>query len=321
MNSLGADTYGISLEPEQNPSLFEIANVFNLCKSFFCDVRDYEKIKKLIKEIKPDIIFHLAAQPLVKVGYEFPINTLSTNIMGSVNIFNISREIDNLKSLIVITTDKVYKNKNWNYPYRENDLLGGADPYSSSKAAVELILTSFRESYFKDRNIKLLSVRAGNVIGGGDWSKYRLIPDAIRAWESNRSLEIRRPDFIRPWQHVVEPIYGYLLLAQQSFKRKDLENAYNFGPNSSELITVRQLIEIGSEYYDNAKFIFSDRSLFKETGILLLDNSLAKRDIGYSPRWDVFKSVEKTIKWYKNFYSGAQAYELCLNDIKAFEKE
>ena len=321
LNSMGANTHGISLKPEQNPSLFKTANVVNICNSFFCDIRDYEKFKKIIKEIKPDIIFHLAAQPLVKVGYESPINTFSTNIMGSVNILNISRDIDNLKSFILITTDKVYKNNEWTYPYRENDSLGGSDPYSSSKASVELILNSFRESFFKDKNIKLFSVRAGNVIGGGDWSKHRIIPDAIRAWESNNCLEIRRPYFIRPWQHVLEPIFGYLLLAQKSFKREGLENAYNFGPNSSELISVKQLIELSSKYYENAKFVFNDKNLFQETGTLLLDNSLAKRDIEYLPRWDVFKSVEKTIKWYRKFYSGAQAYELCLSDIKAFENK
>ena len=197
---------------------------------------------KNIKIINPDVILHLFAQPLVKESYEDPLKTYSTNIMGSINVLNISREIKNLKSIIVITTDKVYKNREWSYAYRENDELGGFDPYSSSKAALEMIINSYRESYFKKQGVRIYSARAGNVIGGGDWSKYRLIPDIVRAWESNELLEIRRPYFIRPWQHVLESLYGYLLLTQISFEKDDLNNAYNFGPDTSESLSVKGLL-------------------------------------------------------------------------------
>ena len=319
LKTLGANIYGISLEPDQELSLFNSAKISRFCDSILCDIRDYEKLKKNIEKINPYIIFHLAAQPLVKESYLKPLETFSTNIMGSVNILNISRELKNLKSLVTITTDKVYKNKEWDFPYREIDELGGVDPYSASKASVELVINSYRESFYKAKNIKLLSARAGNVIGGGDWSKFRLIPDAIRAWESNNCLEVRRPDYIRPWQHVLEPIYGYLLLAQSSSRNNNLNESYNFGPSTSELITVKEVINFSSKFYKNSKFKFNETNSFYESGKLLLENSLANRDLGYYPRWNVYEGIERTINWYKNFYEGKNAYELCLRDIKEFQ--
>ncbi len=318
LNALGADVHGISLKPTLYPSLFESACIFKLCNSIFCDIRNYDELRKNIKIINPDVILHLAAQPLVKESYEDPLKTYSTNIMGSINILNISREIKNLKSIIVITTDKVYKNREWSYAYRENDELGGFDPYSSSKAALEIIINSYRESYFKKQGVSIYSARAGNVIGGGDWSKYRLIPDLVRAWESNELLEIRRPYFIRPWQHVLESLYGYLLLTQISFEKDDLNNAYNFGPDTSESLSVKEVIELTSKFFKNTNYRFNEADSFHETGKLILDNSLVKNELGYLPRWNINKSIEKTINWYKNFYQGMDAYELCLSDIKDF---
>ena len=240
--------------------------------------------------------------------------------MGTANLLNICREIKNLKNIIVITTDKVYKNKDWDYPYRETDQLGGSDPYSSSKAATEIILTSFRESYLQEKNISLISARAGNVIGGGDWSEDRLIPDAVKAWESNQCLEIRRPNYIRPWQHVLEPLYGYLLIAQNSFNKNNLKNSYNFGPNTSELISVREIINLASQFYENPKISFKNDNLFHETNKLLLENSLAKKDLSYFPKWDVYKGVEETIKWYKSYYQSKDSLDLCISNINNFMK-
>ncbi len=320
LNNLGAKVYGISLSPNQKPSLFEKANLERYCDSIICDIRDYENTEKQINSINPEIIFHLAAQPLVKESYQNPLNTYSTNIMGSINILNISRNIENLRTLIVITTDKVYKNKEWDYPYRESDELGGSDPYSASKASLEIVINSFRESFFKDKKVNLLSARAGNVIGGGDWSKDRLIPDTIRAWQSNKHLNIRRPDFVRPWQHVLEPLFGYLLMAQNSYNKLYLKKSYNFGPNTSELITVRELVEISKKYIQDLKVKFNNEETFHESGKLLLENSLAKKDLGYVPRWDINISIRRTIEWYKNFYSGSNAYDLCFKDIYFFEQ-
>nr|WP_075440438.1 CDP-glucose 4,6-dehydratase [Prochlorococcus marinus] len=320
LNQIGAKVYGISLAPDQKPSLFEKAGISRYCKSIICDIRDYENTNHYIKEINPEIIFHLAAQPLVKESYENPLNTFSTNIMGSINILNISRNIKNLKTLIVITTDKVYKNKEWDFPYRENDELGGSDPYSASKASLEIIINSFRESFFKDKKVNIFSARAGNVIGGGDWSKDRLIPDTIKAWKSSSFLNIRRPDFIRPWQHVLEPLFGYMLIAQHSNKECFLKKAYNFGPNTSELITVRELVEISKKYIQDLKVKFNYEDTFHESGKLLLENSLAKKDLGYCPRWDLEKTIKRTIEWYKGFYEGNDAFDLCLKDIYFFER-
>ena len=320
LNILGAKIYGISLKPITTPSLFYSAKVAKICNSIFCDIRNYENLDKYIKEINPDIIFHLAAQPLVKESYKLPINTFSTNIMGTANLLNICREIENLKNIIVITTDKVYKNKDWDYPYRETDELGGSDPYSSSKAATEIIINSFRESYFQEKNISLITARSGNVIGGGDWSEDRLIPDAIRAWESDQYLEIRRPSFIRPWQHVLEPLYGYLLIAQNSFNKNYLKNSYNFGPNTSELISVREIINLASQFYENPKISFKNDNLFHETNKLLLENTLAKKDLSYFPRWNIYKGVEETIKWYKSYYQAKDSLDLCIGNINNFMK-
>ena len=319
LNQIGAKVYGISLPPDQKPSLFEKANISRFCESIICDIRDYQKTESYIKKINPDIIFHLAAQPIVKESYKNPLNTFSTNIMGSINILNISRNISNLKTLIVVTTDKVYKNKEWDYPYRETDELGGSDPYSASKASVEIIINSFRESFFKDKKVNILSARAGNVIGGGDWSKDRLIPDTIKAWQSSSYLNIRRPDFIRPWQHVLEPLFGYLLMAQYSYKRFSLKKSYNFGPNTSELISVRELVEISKKYIQDLKVKFNHQDTFHESGKLLLENSLARKDFGYSPRWGIEKNLKRTMEWYKEFYQGSDAFDLCLKDIEFFE--
>ena len=320
LNKFGAKVYGISLAPDQKPSLFEKAKISRHCESIICDIRDYQNTEFHIKKINPEIIFHLAAQPLVNEGYINPINTFSTNVMGSINILNISRNIDNLRSLIVITTDKVYKNKEWDFPYRENDELGGSDPYSASKASLEIIINSFRESFFKDKKVTIFSARAGNVIGGGDWSKNRIIPDTIKAWQSSSPLNIRRPDFIRPWQHVLEPLFGYLLIAQHSYTTLSLKKAYNLGPNTSELITVRELVEISKKYIQDLKVKFNTKDTFHESGKLLLENSLAKKDLGYSPRWDIEKSIQRTIEWYKEFYQGSDAFDLCLKDICCFER-
>tara|TARA_Y100001968_G_scaffold322290_1_gene358102 strand:+ start:4224 stop:5270 length:1047 start_codon:yes stop_codon:yes gene_type:complete len=318
LESLGAKVCGVSLEPTQKDCLFNYSSINKLCKSYICDIRELEKLKNIIVDFNPHIIFHLAAQPLVKEGYKDPVNTYSTNVMGTVNIIQIARYLPRLQSLVVITTDKVYKNKEWKYPYRENDELGGYDPYSSSKAATEIAVSSFRDSFFKNKSLSITTARAGNVIGGGDWSPDRLIPDAIRAWRSSQKLIIRHPSFIRPWQHVLEPLYGYLLLAQCSYGEPSFNGAYNFGPKTDELITVKRLLEIACEFELKLEIDYIEQLSFHESSNLVLENSLSMDALGYKPRWEIRKSLKKTIDWYKDFYSDKNSLKLCIEDINDF---
>ena len=210
---LGADITGISLAPVKDPNLFSLADIESLCDHHICDIRDLEGVTSIIHKVQPEIVFHLAAQPLVRASYREPVDTFSTNIMGSVNLLDALRHVECVKSIVMVTTDKVYHNQEQLYPYTEEDRLGGVDPYSASKAASELVIASYRESYLINKGVAVSTARAGNVVGGGDWSEDRLIPDAVNAWQGNDILEIRRPDAIRPWQHVLEPLFGYMQLA------------------------------------------------------------------------------------------------------------
>ena len=318
LERLGAKVIGIALEALDDPSLFESSNISDICTSIICDIRDHKKLNDILEKYNPEIIFHLAAQPLVREGYKNPIKTYSTNLMGSINLLDISRTIPNLKSLVIVTTDKVYKNKEWCHPYRENDEIGGFDPYSASKAALEIAVASYRDSFFNNKNLSITTARAGNVIGGGDWAEDRLIPDLIRAWNNNEELIIRHPNFIRPWQHVLEPLYGYLLLAQNSYGNSELNGAYNFGPKTDKFITVKRLLEIASEFKINPSIKYIEESDYHESKSLVLDYSLSMQRLGYSPRWTIRKSIKNTIKWYEDFYLGKSTMDSCLDDIKEF---
>jgi CDP-glucose 4,6-dehydratase len=213
LSRMGADITGLSLPPSTKPSLFDLAKIGAHCHSHELDIRDYAAVEAVVREAKPEIIFHLAAQPLVRASYRDPLETFSTNVMGTANVLNALRLEGSARVIVAITTDKVYQNKEWPFPYREDDVLGGHDPYSASKAASELVIASYSASYLAEKGMAVASARAGNVIGGGDWSEDRLIPDAVRAWQSGATLDIRRPNATRPWQHVLEPLSGYLVLA------------------------------------------------------------------------------------------------------------
>ena len=252
LNKLSADVYGISLPPPKNEkNLFNLVKLKKNINSYFIDIRKKKKLEKTIIKIKPEIIFHLAAQPLVKESYKNPFNTIDTNILGTVNLLEICRKHKFVKTIIVITTDKVYENREQKKPYDENSKLGGFDPYSSSKACVELIVSSYRNSYFKKKGVSIATARAGNVIGGGDWSANRIIPDAVNAWGKNKSLIIENPKSTRPWQHVLDSLYGYLLLAQKISKNHKLSGAYNFGPLNKKQYSVLDIINIGRIYFKN----------------------------------------------------------------------
>lgn len=317
---MGAIVCGLSLKPNSTPNLFTLAKVSDLVESHFCDICDADALAVIIKKACPDIVFHLAAQALVRPSYKDPLSTFATNVMGTANLLNALRDLPSVKSVVVITTDKVYQNQEHIYPYRESDVLGGHDPYSASKAASEVVIASFREAFLREQGVAIASARAGNVIGGGDWSEDRLIPDAIRAWKANVPLEIRRPNAVRPWQHVLEPINGYLVLAEKLYSDSSLMGAYNFGPLTHEAATVKSIIKLAQELYGGGEVFWSDGHQGPhEAGLLSLEISKARDILNVCPRWDLYETVKRTIKWYQLQESSNQdAKILCQQDIAAF---
>ncbi|QKM64042.1 CDP-glucose 4,6-dehydratase [Polynucleobacter tropicus] len=316
---LGAKVVGIGLPPIDAPSLFNLVDVLGRTDSHFVDIRDADAISAIVKKAQPEIVFHMAAQALVRRSYRDPLDTFSTNVMGTASVLDALRGIDSVKVVVAVTTDKVYKNLERIQPYREIDELGGYDPYSASKAASELIISSYRDSYLAEKGIAIASARAGNVIGGGDWSEDRLIPDAIRAWDANIPLEVRRPDAVRPWQHVLEPINAYLVLAEKLYSNPSLAGAYNFGPQSQDVATVRSVVKLANKIYGHGSVLWGDAyDSHHEAGLLCLDVSKAKKLLGVTPYWSLTVSVERTMKWYQQFRDGKSAIELCEADIQEF---
>jgi CDP-glucose 4,6-dehydratase len=319
LQKLGAHVTGISLPPNTIPNLFELAQIHELCESHFCDMRNAHSVVELIASVKPEVIFHLAAQPLVRQSYQEPLETFETNIMGTVNVLNALRSLENVRSVVMVTTDKVYQNNEWCWPYRENDALGGHDPYSASKAASELVINSFRNSFLSKQGVAVASARAGNVIGGGDWSEDRLIPDMVRAWQAGDTIKIRRPRAIRPWQHVLEPLAGYLTLAEKLYNEPNLADSYNFGPQSDEASTVREVVELARQAYGSGKIQFGDGSEGPhEASYLALDTSKARVDLGFSSKWKLAETVARTMEWYRAEHTGEDVRELCLGEINDY---
>lgn len=319
LHSLGAKVTGISLPPNTSPNLFSLAGVGRLCDSHFCDIREAAAVADIVRQAGPEIIFHLAAQPLVRASYRQPVDTFATNVLGSVHVMEAARGVGTAKAIVMVTTDKVYRNNEWPWPYREDDALGGRDPYSASKAACEIAISSYRSSYFEAQCIALASARAGNVIGGGDWSEDRLIPDAVRAWQSGCVLDIRRPDAIRPWQHVLDPLAGYLRLAERLVDTPSFAGAYNFGPHTHEAATVREVTTLAQAAYGKGELRLGDGSEGPhEAGWLALEIAKVRTVLGMSQRWDLHRSVRQTMNWYRQQHQGDDAYRLCRADIEAF---
>ena len=260
LHRLGAHVIGISLPPTTSPNLFDLAKINELCDSHFCDIRNIEALTTLVSSAQPEVVFHLAAQPLVRHSYQKPAETFDTNVLGTAHLLDALRGLRSVKAVVMVTTDKVYRNNEWRWPYREDDILGGKDPYSASKAASEIVIASYRDSFLAEQGVAVASARAGNVIGGGDWSADRLIPDTVRSWQKSETLKIRRPNAIRPWQHVLEPLAGYLTLAEQLWKNASLAGAYNFGPPTQEVSTVRDVIELAQTAYGNGTVQYGDGS-------------------------------------------------------------
>lgn len=308
--SFGADVIGASLAPNTKPSLFEALQIENNIKNYFVDIRDKKALTKIIKDEKPEIIFHLAAQAIVRTSYDDPIDTISTNVMGTANILEIIREVSFVKSAVIITTDKVYENKEWHHAYRENDPLGGYDPYSSSKAAADIIISSYMQSFFnpKDFGTKhttLIAItRAGNVIGGGDWAEYRLIPDIVKAvYHDGKDVEIRNPDSVRPWQHVLEPLSGYMMLGKELYEKKHtLSGAWNFGPNNESFVSVQNLVEGGKKILGKGGYKIVKDETKHEATLLKLDINKAIALLGWKPKLNFQDTLALTFDWYKNYY-------------------
>jgi CDP-glucose 4,6-dehydratase len=319
LRDLGARVTGISLPPATAPSLFEAARVDEVTDSHFCDIRDAVGLASLIRVAEPEIVFHLAAQPLVRASYEDPLGTFSTNVQGTANTLEAVRQVTGLRVVVIVTTDKVYRNREQVYAYREDDILGGHDPYSASKAAAELVVASYRDSFLAEGGVAVATARAGNVVGGGDWSADRLIPDAIRAWGSEGTLLVRRPAAVRPWQHVLEPLTGYLRLSEALWDNPRLAGAYNFGPYSHEAATVREVITRALPAFGKGKIEWGDGAEGPhEAGRLTLETAKARSTLGVSPRWSLFTTIDRTAQWYRHHAKGENARSLCDADIAAF---
>lgn len=325
LNLLGAEIKGYSLPPECDIDLYNQVRGDDLCSSFIGDIRDYKKLKKEVLDFQPDFIFHLAAQALVREGYLDPLNTYETNVIGTANLLNSVRFLKKHCVIVVVTTDKVYENREWHYPYRETDVLGGYDPYSSSKAMSEMVVSSYRNSFFPlsaiaEHQKTIATARAGNVIGGGDWAKDRIIPDIIRGLESHNKIKIRNPNSIRPWQHVLDSLYGYLTLGRllKSNPQKFSE-PWNFGPLSTDGISVQRLVEYAISIWGSGEYSV-ENSLNEphESGILKLDVSKTIAELGWRPIWDSHEAIEKTVNWYKR--KNENTKDLIVDDIENFEK-
>lgn len=321
LTKLGAKVYGYSLEAPTNPNFFNIINLGNkIHKSFIGNICDLTEVTNSMQTAKPSIIFHMAAQPLVKKSYQDPIETFTTNIIGTMNIFEAARKIKTIDTIINVTTDKCYENQEWDRPYNETDRLGGYDPYSSSKACSEIVTSAYRNSFFSETGIKLASVRAGNVIGGGDWASDRLIPDFIRSINSNKTLKVRSPHAIRPWQHVLEPLSGYLLLAERLVKDgKIFAEAWNFGPEQSCAKKVSWVLDRLSKKFLDARWEAENIKQHHEAGILKLDISKSKSKLGWSPQWSLETAIDKTAEWYKAFEDNSDMEEFSIKQIQAYK--
>ena len=325
LHELGAEVIGVAKDPITQKDNYVLSGVGEKIKADLrADIRDGQRMKEIFQEYKPEIVFHLAAQPLVRLSYEIPVETYKTNVLGTINILEAIRMTDSVKVGIMITTDKCYENKEQVWGYRENEPMGGYDPYSSSKGAAEIAINSWRRSFFNPEQYEIhgksiASVRAGNVIGGGDWALDRIIPDCIRALEANKPIEIRSPKAIRPWQHVLEPLSGYMLLAQKMWDEpvKYCEG-WNFGPHLESIIPVWNVASMVIENYGKGELKdLSDPNALHEAKLLILDISKARFQLGWEPKMNIEQCVALTVNWYKS-YSRGKVYNLCVEQIEKY---
>lgn len=320
LQKLDAEVIGFSLAPPTTPNLFTRALVAESMVSIIADIRDYDALHQALKKHQPELIFHLAAQPLVRYSYQEPIETFSTNIMGTVHLLEAARNLDSVRAIVNVTTDKCYKNKESFWPYRETDELGGHDPYSSSKACSELVTHAYHASYFANRDLGLATARAGNVIGGGDWAADRLIPDIIGACIRQEPCRIRSPHAKRPWQHVLEPLSAYLLLAEKLVESPErYSGAWNFGPEEADIKTVSWIADyIVKSWGPGARWINQSKDDLHETLSLKLDSRKANQLLGWKPRWSLERGLQETILWYQAASTLSNMRALCEKQIHEF---
>lgn len=329
LKELGAEVIGYSLDPPTQPSFFEAVDLKNKIIHIIGDVKDEKHLLSVFEKYQPEFVFHLAAQSLVRFSYKEPRLTYETNVMGTVNILEAIRKSKSVRAAVIVTSDKCYENKEWIYGYRENDPVGGYDPYSSSKGCAELVVSAYRRSFLNpinqnDRKIAISSARAGNVIGGGDWGEDRLIPDCVKTLSQNKIINIRNPQATRPWQYVLEPLSGYLLLGSKMHKDgKRYSSAWNFGTNDNDIITVEEIVKSAINNWGNGDYKVDISSQPHEAGLLKLDTSKARTFLGWKPVYNIYETIERTINWYKRFYEGVkkeELYKITINEIRDYVK-
>lgn len=325
LTSIGAKVTGYALAPPSDPCLYELARIDELVDSHIADIRDSERLAAAMIESKPDIVFHLAAQPIVRDSYKNPVETYSTNVMGTVNLLEIVRKCPSVKAVVNVTTDKCYENQEWDWGYRENDFLGGFDPYSSSKACSELVTAAYRSSYFnpqthKHHGVAIATARAGNVIGGGDWAVDRLVPDIIRSILAGETIRIRNPHAVRPWQHVLEPISGYLTLARRLYEDgPDFAEGWNFGPLETDAKPVEWIVQRICQLWDEGtRYEIDNGDSPHEAHYLKLDCSKARAKMGWQPKWSLDKALISTIEWVVAYREKADLQRACIQQIQTY---
>ena len=322
LQSMGVELYGFSLQTPTTPALFDEARVHKNMATTLGDVRNFNSVLAAIQICKPDIIFHMAAQPLVRYSYEAPLETFDTNIMGTVHVLEAARRVSSVRAIVNVTTDKCYENRELDWAYREDEAMGGYDPYSSSKACSELVTSAYRRSFFREKNIAIASARAGNVIGGGDWAADRLIPDILRAFEKSQPVIIRNPNSIRPWQHVLEPLSGYLVLAEKLYLNgQTFAEGWNFGPYPDDARSVQWIVDqFVKTWGRGVGWTMTDEHHPHEAGFLKLDISKAETRLKWSPKWDLKTAIDKIIDWHLQWLDGADVQSKCLEQIKEYQR-
>ncbi|MEW6606608.1 MAG: CDP-glucose 4,6-dehydratase [bacterium] len=330
LTELRAKVIGYSLQPPTQPNLFESINLNDKIEHIIGDIRDEKNLLAIFEEYQPEFVFHLAAQPLVRFSYKEPKFTYETNIMGTVNLLEAVRKSRSVKVCVIITSDKCYENKEWIYGYREIDPMGGYDPYSSSKGCAELITASYRNSFFNPKDygkihqVSLSSVRAGNVIGGGDWGEDRLIPDCVKSFSKNKTVLIRNPHATRPWQYILEPLSGYLLLGALMYENgAKYSSGWNFGPNDESIIKVEEIVKCLIKHWGSGDYQIDTSNVTQphEASLLKLDISKVRALLGWKPIYHIYESLEKTIMWYKSFYNDVgleKLYEITVQEIRNY---
>jgi CDP-glucose 4,6-dehydratase len=325
LQQMGAEVTGYALEPSTDPSLFEVADVATGMRSVIGDIRDAGEILRAMQAAAPELVFHLAAQPLVRLSYAQPVETYATNVLGTVHVLEAIRQTHSVRAAVNVTSDKCYENREWIWPYRESDRLGGHDPYSNSKACSELITAAYRSSFFSRGTpaVALATARAGNVIGGGDWAPDRLLPDILRAQLGGRPLEIRNPRAVRPWQHVLEPLSGYLLLAQRLWEGQGAyAEAWNFGPEATDARPVSWVVEQVAALFEPLTARGDrNRGHPHEAGHLTIDSSKARQRLGWTPRWPVGRAIQRVVEWHRSHLAGADMREVCVRQIADYASE